>query len=52
MYYVLHDFTFFIKSSGYLAALAILLLIIPFWVYLMGGDKKRKRRLPVNRKAR
>lgn len=46
MYHVLHDFTFLVKSSGYLAALAVLVLIVPFWVYLTGAEKKRKKRIP------
>jgi hypothetical protein len=43
MYHVLHDFTFFVKTCGYLTALFVLCMIVPFWVYLIGGEKKRKR---------
>jgi len=46
MEHLLHDFTFFAKSSGYLAALVVLLAIVPFWIYLIGGENKRKKSGP------
>jgi hypothetical protein len=43
MYNTLHDFTLHVKTSGYLTAAILLILIVLFWLYLTGGDKKRKK---------
>ena len=45
-YHVLQDFTAWIKASGYLTALFLFLAIIPFWLFLTGGDRKRRPRPP------
>jgi hypothetical protein len=42
MYNVLHDFTIHVKTAGYLTAAVLLILIVPFWLYLTGGEKKKK----------
>ena len=42
-FHVLQDFTAWVKGSGYLTALFLLLAIIPLWLYLNGGEKKDKR---------
>ena len=43
MFHTLHEFTFFVKSSGYLTAAVVLVLVVTFWTYLTGSEKKRKR---------
>ena len=43
MFHTLHDYTFFIKSSGYLTAAVVLFLLTTFWLYLTGTEKKRKK---------
>jgi hypothetical protein len=43
-FHVLQDFTAWIKASGYLVALFLLLAIVPFWVYLTGGERKHRPR--------
>ena len=43
MHNTLHDFTLHVKTSGYLVAAILLILIVPFWLYLTGGEKKRKK---------
>lgn len=43
MYHTLHDFTIHLKTSGYLTAAVLLILIVPFWLYLTGGENKRKK---------
>lgn len=45
-FHVLQDFTAWVKGSGYLTALFLLLAIVPFWLFLTGGDRKQKRRTP------
>ena len=41
-FHVLQDYMSFIKGSGYIVAAILLIGIIPFWMYLTGGEKKRK----------
>ena len=43
MHHTLQDYTFYIKTAGYLMAAILLLGIVPFWLYLTGGEKKRKK---------
>lgn len=43
MFQTLHDFTFFVKTSGYLTAAVVLVLVTSFWLYLTGGEKRRKK---------
>ena len=43
-FHVLQDFTAWVKASGYLVALFLLLAIIPFWLYLTGDEKTRRPR--------
>jgi hypothetical protein len=43
MFQTLHDYTFFVKSSGYLTAAVVLVLVMTFWLYLTGAEKKRKK---------
>lgn len=43
MYDTLGDFTIHVKTLGYLTAAVLLILIVPFWLYLTGGEKKRKK---------
>jgi len=40
MYNTLGDFTIHVKTAGYLTAAVFLILIVPFWLYLTGGEKK------------
>ena len=42
MYNTLHDFTIHVKTLGYLTAAVLLILLVPFWLYLTGGEKKKK----------
>lgn len=42
MYHVLHDFTFFIKGSGYVTAAIIMILFVAFWYYVTGRESKRR----------
>jgi len=42
MYHTLHDFTIHVKTAGYIMAAILLLGIVPFWLYLLGGERKKK----------
>jgi len=42
MHSTLHDYTVYVKTAGYLMAAILLIGIIPFWMYMTGGDKKKK----------
>ena len=44
-YHVLQDFTAHVKGMGYLFAAVFMLGLIPFWLYLTGGEDKNKKRL-------
>jgi hypothetical protein len=43
-YLVLQDFTALAKAMGYVFAGVCLLGLIPFWLYLTGGEDKGKKR--------
>jgi hypothetical protein len=43
MFHVLHDYTFFVKTSGYLTAAVVLFAVVAFWIYLTGNENKRKK---------
>ena len=43
MFHTLQDFTAHAKGMGYLMAGVLLLLLIPFWLYLTSGEKKHKK---------
>jgi hypothetical protein len=42
-YHVLQDFTALVKGMGYLFAAVLLIGLVPFWLYLTGGEDKTKK---------
>ena len=43
-FFVLQDFTSLIKGMGYVFAGVFLLGFVPYWIYLTGHEKKKKKK--------
>ncbi|MBI5528542.1 MAG: hmc operon protein 4 [Deltaproteobacteria bacterium] len=42
-FHVLQDFSAFVKGLGYVFAAVFLIGLVPFWLYLTGGEDKTKK---------